>query len=257
MPSDATKRPHFLLQPCEPAEGGVPTEVFLTGADAHHIYRVLRLRPGEEIEVSCQGQTYVVQLVRTSPAAVHGRVVAQVKERREPQARVILAQGLLKGEKMEWVVQKGTELGIKGFIALEARRAVVQLAPEKATQRRERWQRIAREAAQQCGRPLVPFVAGPLTLHQVIEDADYAPYLKLVAWEGEKEVSLHRALAERRPEAGVLLFIGPEGGFTVEEVNAARRAGAQPVSLGPRILRAETAALAAVTAVLYSWGELG
>ncbi|MDI3280362.1 MAG: 16S rRNA (uracil(1498)-N(3))-methyltransferase [Bacillota bacterium] len=246
-----------MLQPSELAEEGAPAEVLLTGADAHHIHRVLRLRPGEEIEVSCQGRTYVVRLTRTSPAAVQGRVVAQVKERREPRARVILAQALLKGEKMEWVIQKGTELGVKGFIALEARRAVVQLAPEKAAQRRERWQRIAREAAQQCGRPLVPFVAGPLPLQQVIESADYAPCLKLLAWEGEEEVPLHRALAGGGPEAGVVVFIGPEGGFTVEEVNAARRAGAQPVSLGPRILRAETAALAAVTAVLYSCGELG
>lgn len=257
MHSDATKRPHFLLQPCGLKGSGAHAEVVLAGADAHHIHRVLRLRPGDEIEASWQGRTYVVRLTQTTPSAVQGRVIGEVEERREPQVRVVLAQALLKGEKLDWVIQKGAELGVEGVVILEAERAVVHLSPEKAAQRRERWQRIAREAAQQCGRPVAPFVTGPLPLLQVVASPDYASHLKLLAWEGENDFLLRRALVEGEPKAGVLILIGPEGGFTAEEVAAACRTGTQPVSLGPRILRAETAALAVVAAVLYACGELG
>lgn len=230
-------------------------EVVLTREDSHHLLRVLRAAPGSPFVVLAGGVAYDCVLDRVEDGLARGRVRAAAPAGGEPAIRITLFQGLAKGEKMELVVQHGTELGITEFVAVAAARSVVKLDEKKAAQRRERWQRIAREAAEQSRRGAVPTVRPPHTWEEAVARIPEFD-LALVAWEGGGEPL--RAVLEARPEARAFaLFVGPEGGLTAEEVELARRAGAIPVTLGPRILRTETAPLAAIAAILYARGEWG
>ena len=157
------------------------------------------------------------------------------------------------------MLEKGTELGVAAFVPLLSRRNVVRPVRGRSG-RSERWQRIVREAAEQCGRSVLPEVMPAQGLEEALSTlAD----LRLLSWEGEEAQGLATALQRARPQLdavqrpAVILLIGPEGGFAAEEVALAREAGAQVVSLGRRILRSETAGLAAAAAVLYELGELG
>ncbi|MBY6275937.1 16S rRNA (uracil(1498)-N(3))-methyltransferase [Symbiobacterium thermophilum] len=241
--------PRFFL---ERVEGD---EVVLPRADSHHLLRVLRAGPGTPFVVLSGGMAYDCVLHRVEDGLARGRIRAAEPAAGEPAIRITLFQGLAKGEKMELVLQHGTELGIAEFVAVAAARSVVRLDERKAAQRTERWQRIAREAAEQSRRGAVPTVAPPHTWKEAVARIPEFD-LALVAWEGGGEPL--RAALEARPEArDIAVFIGPEGGLTAEEVELARQAGAVPVTLGPRILRTETAPLAAVAAILYARGEWG
>ena len=169
--------------------------------------------------------------------------------------RITLFQGLAKGDKVETVIQHGTELGVCGFVPVASSRAVVKLEPKKAVERVERWQRIAREAAEQSRRGAVPAVAEVVSWKQAAARCrDYD--LALVPWEEGGEPL--KTVLEAHPGAKtVAVFIGPEGGLSPDEVALAREHGARAVTLGPRILRTETAGLAAAAAILYALGDLG
>ncbi len=231
-------------------------KIIVTGPDVKHITRVLRLGPGE-----------VIELLDGSGMAARARIEAIDRDTiicsrlevyeppGEPPVRVTLLQGLPKGEKMELIIQKATELGISEIIPVACRRSVVQLTGEKAGARRERWQRVAMEAAKQCRRPLVPVVRAPENFAAAIASIPGGA-LFLLPWEDEHTRSLKEILAGDSP-LEVFIFIGPEGGFDPEEVEQAVRRGAVTVSLGPRILRTETAGLACLAAVMCRWGDLG
>jgi 16S rRNA (uracil1498-N3)-methyltransferase len=210
-----------------------------------------------------------VTLTVVEEARVEGRVTERRQPETEPRAAVWLAVALLKGEKLEWVVQKGTELGTAGFLFLRTERAVVQAGEERWSARRERYARIAREAAEQCGRVRVPPVEGPLPFADALARAAEFDH-RLLAHEGSfvplkealgipppgplPEVERGRARSAASPRSAIL-FVGPEGGFTPAEVGAAGGAGVRVVSLGARVLRAETAALALATRVLAALEE--
>jgi 16S rRNA (uracil1498-N3)-methyltransferase len=197
------------------------------------------------------------------------RLSAPRRSRAEPRARVVLCQGMLKAAKLEWVLQKGTELGVSAFVPLSCERAARGLE-ELGGAKRARWRRILEEATEQCGRARVPELAEPRTLPEALA-ALPAGAVALIPWEEERSTPLREALvdalerdagpaggpARRRPQAPeVHLFIGPEGGFAPSEVALAQRHGATPVTLGPRILRAETAAIVALALVMDVCGEL-
>lgn len=175
----------------------------------------------------------------------------------EPTARIALYQALLKGERFEFVLQKGTEIGISDFIPLKCERCVVG---EPGEAKLERWQRIIREAAEQCGRARLPRLSSLLPLEEACRNASGR---RLLAWEGERGRGLKDYLKELRSNGRLeenrefSLFIGPEGGFSQREVEVAEGHGVMPVSLGRRILRAETAGLVAAAIILYELGELG
>jgi 16S rRNA (uracil1498-N3)-methyltransferase len=174
---------------------------------------------------------------------------------RELHARVVLYQGLLKAAKFEWVLQKGTELGVAAFVPLRTERSVTG-AEDVGASKRARWQRILTEATEQCGRARVPDLAEPRPLAEAARALPPGD-LALIPWEREHATALRAALATLgAAPAAIHLFIGPEGGFAAGEVALARECGARPVSLGPRVLRAETAAIAAVTLALAACGDL-
>lgn len=244
--------PFFLVQP-EDIAGG---KVFIRGEDARHLSKVLRCRPGEEITVMDGEKEYTVVVEKTDGREVVGRITAEFPCRREPPLPVVLYQGVAKGEKMDLVVQKATEIGVTTLVPVLTERVVVRLDAAKGEQRRERWQRIAREAAKQAGRGRVPLVEKLHTWPEAVARAAAEGYPAVVLWE-KAERGLKEFIAARPRPAGVSLFIGPEGGLAEAEVELARQQGFAVARLGPRILRTETAGTVAAALFLFAWGDLG
>ncbi|MDR3050534.1 MAG: 16S rRNA (uracil(1498)-N(3))-methyltransferase [Oscillospiraceae bacterium] len=234
----------FAAQPCE-----IGREVALPQDEAQHAARVLRLAPGQAVELLDGQARWAAALTQVSPQGARAIVRALLADG-EPRLRLTLCQGLVKGDKMDWIVQKCTELGVHAVQPVRMRRCVAQDGGGRAL---ERWQRIAREAAKQCGRARVPGILPPVDwggLALLLAQQDVA----LVPWEGATTGSLARALDET--PARLALVIGPEGGMAEEEMAALTARGARTVTLGPRILRAETAAVAAVAAVMTICGDM-
>ena len=228
------------------------------GAVARQASQVLRLRAGESIALmDGSGRECLVQLSSVSPSRLEGGVVSETFLSGEPGVSVTLYQGTLKAEKLEMVLQKGTELGVSTFVPVVCRRSVSRAAGGRSDARLRRWQSIVREAAEQSGRTLIPVVDAPVLLKEALESARG---VTLIAWEREQETGLREALLARLDKArveGLSLLVGPEGGFEPAEVELAIKWGAIPVSLGRRTLRSETAGLAMTAAVMYEMGELG
>ena len=226
--------------------------VSLEGPVAHQLARVLRAQPGQRIVLlDNSGLEYEVELTRVAARTAEGRVLARRPGVPEPEVSVHLYQGALKGEKLDWVLQKGTELGVRSFTITHCARSVTR---EARLARLERWRRIVTEAAEQCGRSRLPGLRSPLPLGQALAEA---PGVKLLLWEAERATGLADALARHGGAAAFSLFTGPEGGFEEGEVEEARRSDAEVVTLGRRTLRAETASIVATTLVLHHAGELG
>ncbi len=244
--------------------------VTLHGPLVHQIRDVLRLTAGDNVVVlDDSGWEYEVQLDAVEQEQATGQIQNKVLARTEPRAKITLYQSLLKGDKFEWVLQKGTELGIVEFVPIVCDRCVIGSVDDVSKAKLERWRRIVLEAAEQSRRARLPRLQQPLLFPQACERARRAD-LALLPWEEEKTRSLRSMLtgydsvsitaggktAPMRKPFSISIFVGPEGGFTTREVDQARRYGLAPVSLGPRILRAETAALAAVTMILYQLEDL-
>lgn len=238
----------FFVPPDALKEG----EVVLRGELAHQVRDVLRLRPGEEIvTLDNTGAAFRVQLESVGRDTARGRVVERVEVGSEPRTRIVLYQALVKADKFEWVLQKGTEAGVAGFVPVRTRRAV---ADHVGASKRTRWRRILKEAAEQAGRARIPTLGEVLSLSAALEQARAGGGLRLVPYEGEKRRSLRAVLTP--PPERVSLLIGPEGGLEEAEVAEAEAHGFLPVTLGPRILRTETAGLAAAAAILFACGDM-
>ncbi|MGE5576831.1 MAG: 16S rRNA (uracil(1498)-N(3))-methyltransferase [Syntrophothermus sp.] len=253
--------PRFFVEPRRIVGG----EVRITGNDVNHIARVLRLGPGDRITVlDGTGMEHEVEISSVSGQEVCGRIAASRRRQTEPRFRVTLIQGLPKAGKMDLIVQKCTEIGVARILPARMERSVVELEGARAAARVERWRKIAMEAAEQSGRAVVPVIGEVTTMAGVLDSKEFREAMEsgrslaLMPWEGEDSMGLRRALEagqDRRPETA-WLFIGPEGGFSLQEVENARAAGVITVSLGPRILRTETAGFVALTLLLWEAGDL-
>lgn len=231
--------------------------VILRGDIVHQIRDVLRMHPGDSIILlDNSGYAHQTELTLMDRESVRGTVTDKWQLETEPNTRITLYQGLLKGQKFDWVLQKGTEIGIAAFVPVLAARCVVGNLEDVSGARVERWERIVVEAAEQAGRASLPHLASPTLFMHACERATRSG-LSLIPWEEEHERSLREALSQVPKSKQINLFIGPEGGFAKEEIAVAKEHGVIPVSLGPRILRAETAGLAAASAILYELGDLG
>lgn len=228
----------------------------LKGAPHHYLTRVLRLRTGDAVVLlDGRGRVGAARVARVEAERLElGWESTATQTAAGP--NVVLLCGLLKGDKQDFVIQKATELGVQELVTVACQRSVPQLEKERAEKRQLRWLRIAQGAAQQCRRPDVPQLRGPLPLAVALAEPVPAdpPALSLLLYEGPAP-PLHAALSGpgcAPPLATVRLLIGPEGGFTDAEVAAATAAGFVPASLGPRILRAETAVVAALAVLQYT-----
>lgn len=236
--------------------GELADAVTITGPDARHIGRVLRLGPGAEIVVvDGAGSAARAVITAVEAAAVHAAVRERLAAEHEPPVAVTLAQGLPKGDKLEYIVQKAVELGATAIWPLACENCTVRYDAAKQDSRRERWQKIAAEAAKQCGRDAVPAVAPVRPLAEALAEAG-ADTAIIMLYEGQGGEPL-RAILAGGGASSYLLLIGPEGGFSPAEVELCRARGARVATLGPRILRTETAALAALAIVMYEKGDLG
>ncbi len=225
------------------------SRVILPTAQAHQIRNVLRLRVGSAILVlDNSGAEYEVVLRQVDKQQVVGEAVAKRPSPNEPTVHLTLYQALMKRDKFEWVLQKGTEIGVSCFVPLVTQRSLVQDVDIKAN-KQARWHKIITEAAEQSRRGCLPELHPPQTLVQAL--AAHPPQPGLIAWEDEDALTLRKALAGGERPSHISLFIGPEGGFAAEEVEAAQAVGIQSITLGKRILRAETAALVASALVLH------
>ncbi|MEW6182884.1 MAG: 16S rRNA (uracil(1498)-N(3))-methyltransferase [Bacillota bacterium] len=234
------------------------------GEDVRYLTRVLRLGTGDAVTVlDGQGREFSAVIKTVSKEAVLLALVREITPDTETGVKVTLFQAVPKGDKMDLVVQKTTELGAFRIVPVITERVVVRPDETQAARRRDRWQRIARDASRQCGRSVVPAVESFLSFQAALELHHDASLTGIMPWEGEADLSLRGFLtgvlnvppAERR--GGISIFIGPEGGFSLAEVEAARMLGVVTVSLGKRILRTETAGMVTLALVLHAFGELG
>ncbi len=232
------------------------TQASLLPEEARHAAQVLRLRPGEAFfAVDEGGARFLAELTEVSKDAC-ACALREALPDNEPPVRLTVYQGLPKADKLELIAQKLTELGAARLVPVKMERCVTKADAKDAEKKRERLQRIAREAAKQCKRGRAPEIAPPQSWKQCEEEMQRHDLL-LVPWE-EAQGRMLKAMREEFPGArDIGLVIGPEGGMSGAEVGALARLGALPVTLGPRILRTETAAVAACAMTMLLWGDLG
>lgn len=243
----------FFIEP-ENINGNIAT---ITGQTARQISQVLRMREGGTITLlDGTGCRYDARIVSFTKSEVAAEVIETKCCVNEPELKLTLAVGHPKGDKLELIVQKTTELGISNIVVIDSERTVARPEPSKVRDRLTRWQKVAMEAAEQSGRCMWPEVSGVVPYRELM--AGLGEYdLAILAWEDECGTTLKGLLGEYREAESILLIVGPEGGLTDNEVELARGAGAKCASLGGRILRCETAAIAACAAIMYELeGEL-
>ena len=227
--------------------------VIIEGGDVNHIKNVLRMKPGEEIAVSNgqDGKEYRCGIVSIE----EDRVICELRFTKEDglelSSRVHLFQGLPKADKMELIIQKAVELGVYEIVPVETRRAVVKLDAKKAKQKTERWQAIAEAAAKQSKRRIVPLVSEPVSFIQALKRAE-SMEVKLIPYELAEGMARTKEIFQNLPEdADIAVFIGPEGGFEETEIEKAGESGVEPITLGRRILRTETAGFTVMAWIMY------
>ena len=226
----------------------------VSGADGRHIARSLRMQPGEELILcDCIGMDYRGEIERIDGDAVHVRILECCKSASEPTVQVTLYQGLPKADKFDTVVQKAVELGVTRIVPMMTSRCVSRPDEKSARKKQERWQKIAEEAAKQSGRGIIPKVSAVTPYRQAVSEAVEDDAELILFYEGGGK-SLSSLVGRGTQKLSVM--IGPEGGFSREEVDLAEKAGGHPGTLGPRILRTETAPVAALAAIMLATGNL-
>lgn len=224
--------------------------VRITGENARYIISVLRLGTGDDLTLlDPEGNQYRAEIKQTGRNNLLVELKETLSPQKEPATGIILLQGILKGRKMDLIVQKATELGVKEIIPLITERAQI-----RETRKQERWRKIALEASRQSGRAVVPEVKRPVKIDEFFNSFK-GPVRGFIFWE-QGGMSLNEAFTPAK-ERLVYVAVGPEGGFTGEEVRLAEQGGLVRTTLGNRILRAETAAVSAVTLVQFLVGEMG
>ena len=226
--------------------------VTIEGSDVNHIKNVLRMKCGEKVRISTQsGKNYYCELTEITENIVQADILEEIAEGTELPNKIYLFQGLPKADKMELVIQKAVELGAYEIIPVAMKNCVVKLDDKKAENKVRRWQEIAKSAAKQSKRSLIPKVRMPLTYQQAVEMAKELQAV-FVPYENERGMAATKEAVERLTLGqSIGVFIGPEGGFSPEEIALAKDENMQLISLGKRILRTETAGLATLAILAY------
>lgn len=234
------------------------SKVFIGGSDARHIKNVLRLEPGDIIGLfDGKGAEYKAKITAFHKTGVEVSIIGQFQKKTGSELQIIVAQALLKDRKMEGLIRQLTELGVSTYLPFISQRSVSRPEGKRQILRAERWRKIAKESLKQCRRAQVLNIENIVTFEGMLNfsvDSD----LKIAFWEEAAE-SMQSAvhLKDRRKVKKIFAILGPEGGFASEEMDIAREVGFVMASLGPRILRSETAAVAACTILQYLFGDIG
>ncbi len=238
-------------------KGLLADTIKITGSDAHHLMHVMRAKAGQLVTVvDYNGQVAAMEMVAFSDSAVTLQLKEHLAADTESPLKIMLAQCLLKADKMDMVVQKAVELGAVGVIPISSQNCVARYDAKKGAARKDRWQKIADEAAKQCGRTALLKVRPIVTLGQFLADMQATDSSLVFFYENENEQSAKEYLRSLKAKQ-IVLLVGPEGGFSLDEAKLIEEAGGKSVTLGPRILRAETAALTAIAVTQYENGDLG
>ena len=228
----------------------------IKGDEVKHLRRVLRLKAGDGIIVfNGSAKEYEGTIVEGSSSSVTIRIQKIFSSHRESAIKIVLAQSLLKGEKMDYLIQKATELGINEIIPFFSSRSVPILEKKQSLRRFHRWERIVIEASKQCGRGVLPKIHSLKNYSEML-GAVSQNALRLILWE-EEGTRLKEVLERSKGKNEVFFIVGPEGGLTPVEVAEAKEKGFIPVTLGKRILRSETASLCLLSILQYIWGDMG
>ena len=233
----------------------VDSVVSLPEEDARHACTVLRMKPGQQAEIILDdGSRWSAEILSVSPKDVRLRLLSLLPST-EPSVSVTLYQGLPKSDKMDLIMQKAVELGVSRIVPVLMERCVSRPDPKDSARKLERWRKIVREAGKQSGRCLIPQVSGILTLKQVLSDP-VLPAVNIVPWENAGSNGPLSFSKSHPSLSSIGILIGPEGGIAADEIRLLQSSGFIPVTLGKRILRTETAGLAAVSAIMCLYGEM-
>ena len=229
----------------------------LVGDLLHHLRDSLRLHPGDSLTLNdgC-GTRYRVEVTHVTSQAIDCRIIDQHADPARKVSPIVLGQALIKGDKMDWIFQKATELGVDTIVPVHSTHSVIRPRPERLEHQRSRWERIARDAAQQSERWTIPTVADPVDLAQICRQYASAPVKGMLA-ERSSGPSLATMPLPQDHRHSIVLLVGPEGGWAPDEQRFAQEQGFLPLTLGPRILRAETAAIAALSILQSRLDEMG
>jgi len=231
--------------------------ILVTGDVLIHLRDSLRVKVGETVLFGDgMSRRYRAEITGMTKQSLTGRILETITQPALEAPALILGQALLKGEKMDWVMQKATELGVSEVVPLQSSRSVIQLRSERVNHQLARWRRIALEAAQQSEQWRVPTITSPQSLVTLLSSRA-AGALTLMLTERREGKGLQTVELPKNVTGSVLVLIGPEGGWSKEEMEMAEQAGIQPIALGQQILRSETAAIAAITILQSRLGELG
>lgn len=249
----AGKLRRFFVREINPQNGMFAVR----GSEARHIARVLRLRPGERlILMDGKGARFQALIESASPGKVLVRLEKALKAPAPSPVKIILCQALLRSRPMDYLIQKTSELGVAQIRPYLAERSLIELNPKQRKDKLRHWLEVARSAAKQSDRASPPEVAFPSGFHEMIAGCQEEEALRVIFWEMEEIRNLRTLLHDSPVKTKIIAVLGPEGGFTGGEISLAKEAGFVPASLGRRILRAETAAIAVSAIVQYEWGDL-
>jgi len=245
--------PVFLVS----SECVIPPTISITGDLLLHLRNSLRTQIGEIVLLGDgAGHRYRTEITELSKRTMTGRILEITTQPSTDSPALILGQAALKGEKMDWVIQKATELGVAHIIPLQTKNTIVQLRPERVEAQLARWRRIALEAAQQSEQWRVPTIAQPQSIKALLTSQADGTVTFMLA-ERQEGTSLQTVELPQSANNSVLVMIGPEGGWSKDEMDMAKQAGCTPITLGEQILRAETAALATISILQSRLGQLG
>ncbi len=230
--------------------------ISIVGEDYQHLKRVLRVTVGESINVCCNGYEYTANISEIADGSIIAEIVSKAAVTSEPGIEITLYQGLPKQDKLELVIQKCVEIGVSKIVPVITRRCVSKINSEKDKKSKtQRWQKIAYEAAKQSNRGAVPKVLEPMDFEEALKLAS-ASHLSIIPYEKEFDTSLKNVISNNKNVKSIAVFVGPEGGFEESEISLAECYGAKKVSLGPRILRTETAGLFVISILIYELGDV-
>lgn len=233
------------------------TQIIIDSEDAKHIKKVLRLDVGDTVTV-CDGAgtDYTTKISAIEQNKIICDIMNSVKCDTEPRINITLYQGIPKASKMDYIIQKNTELGICNIVPVRLSRCVAKVEDGASESKKiDRWQKIAYEAAKQSGRGIIPEIKSPMSLDEVLE-AVRNDDLVFVPYECEEDGSLKRLIENNADAKNISFIIGPEGGFDITEIEKIKSAGIKTITLGKRILRTETAAEAVVSMLMYAYNEI-
>lgn len=226
--------------------------------EARHIIKVLRMKQGDRlILMDSSGKRFEASIESAVLKELKVKLIKKLPEPPPSPVSIDICQALIKSRVMDYMIEKTSELGISKIIPFYSERTVIKLDNSKVQQKMKHWTEISRSAVKQSGRPLPAVISRPVSFRELLNDLREKEGLKVVLWEGEDDNDIKDLLRSGEPQSHFTGIVGPEGGFSRSEIRELKEAGFIPASLGTRILRSETAAIALVAIIQYEWGDMG